>query len=321
MNTHFISCDWGTSNLRMRLVERSTLNVLAEYSSAQGIARTYEDWKKSSEDRTAYYSKTLSKGIPQLVKNKGIGDEAMPIVCSGMASSTLGLLELPYSTLPFPLDGTKAVVEQIVSPALPKYPFFLISGVKKDHDLMRGEETELVGIADVVDAIPEYYLAIIPGTHSKHIVVRDGHITDFHTYMTGEVFSLLHTHSTLRHSLESAAQTNTKSFILGVEDSGKAVLTSAFFKVRSRHLLGEISKTDNYAYLSGLLIGSELGAIDSATEMPILVYGPPAISTLYTEGLKGLGLSDRLLKLPLNIYEKALISGQMNIYSKFKKDI
>ena len=38
----FISCDWGTSNFRLRLVETKTLNVLVEHKTDQGVKNVYQ---------------------------------------------------------------------------------------------------------------------------------------------------------------------------------------------------------------------------------------------------------------------------------------
>ena len=42
--TIFLSCDWGTSPFRLRLVERASLKILAEESSKEGNADTAERW-------------------------------------------------------------------------------------------------------------------------------------------------------------------------------------------------------------------------------------------------------------------------------------
>ncbi len=40
----FISCDWGTSSFRMRVVNSSDLSILAARETGQGIAATHTLW-------------------------------------------------------------------------------------------------------------------------------------------------------------------------------------------------------------------------------------------------------------------------------------
>ncbi len=61
-------------------------------------------------------------------------------------------------------------------------------------DVMRGEETQIVG---AVDEREERVLAALPGTHSKWACVESGRIVDFMTFMTGEIWSVLLKHSIL----------------------------------------------------------------------------------------------------------------------------
>ncbi|MEM7380806.1 MAG: 2-keto-3-deoxy-galactonokinase, partial [Bacteroidota bacterium] len=41
---YFISCDWGTTNFRLRLVETSSLQVLTEVRTDKGIKERYKDF-------------------------------------------------------------------------------------------------------------------------------------------------------------------------------------------------------------------------------------------------------------------------------------
>ena len=66
-------------------------------------------------------------------------------------------------------------------------------------DVMRGEETQLAGIFPLYSA--GRHLICMPGTHSKWVEAKDGVVTGFATYLTGELFAVLSKHSILRHSL------------------------------------------------------------------------------------------------------------------------
>src|SRR5678815_25631 len=109
--------------------------------------------------------------------------QTIPIVISGMASSSIGIRELDYSSIPFPVSGTSANTEWIQTSTL-KNPVLLVSGVRTDDDVMRGEETQLTGLLHLIQIEKaSKHLFILPGTHSKHIVVDQGNVIDLKTYM------------------------------------------------------------------------------------------------------------------------------------------
>src|SRR6185436_6198995 len=67
-------------------------------------------------------------------------------------------------------------------------------------DVMRGEETQLVGALEIEPALAAgRHLVCMPGTHTKWVSMRDGIVQEFLTVPTGEVFALLCNHSVLVH--------------------------------------------------------------------------------------------------------------------------
>ena len=51
MINYFYSCDWGTTNLRLRLVDATTSAVLSDIETNQGITKVFSQWKLSDKDR------------------------------------------------------------------------------------------------------------------------------------------------------------------------------------------------------------------------------------------------------------------------------
>ncbi len=68
-----------------------------------------------------------------------------------MASSSIGMKELPYARLPFALDGGHVQLMYFREERVFPHEIMLISGVKSDHDVMRGEETQLIGLGTAMD--------------------------------------------------------------------------------------------------------------------------------------------------------------------------
>ena len=173
----FISCDWGTSSLRLWLIENETQNVLAEYISQHGIAATYLMWQKSSSDRFLFYESVLSGGIRELSSKSAIPLSGIPIIISGMASSAIGMKELEYAPLPVKTNGDGLLIDIVESSKRFKHQMIVVSGIQSERDVMRGEETIIVGCE--IKNIEDEQLFILPGTHSKHIVIKHGEIKEF----------------------------------------------------------------------------------------------------------------------------------------------
>ena len=70
---------------------------------------------------------------------------------------------------------------------------------------------EIIGLMSEpsLAAAREQCVLILPGTHSKHIYVRQESVIDFRTVMTGELFDVLGRNSLLRASVDLAAAEST----------------------------------------------------------------------------------------------------------------
>ena len=318
----FISCDWGTSRLRLRYVEVPSMTVRGEAISDQGISKTFEMWEKDGEPggRIDFFAGILRKelqGLKDFAPN--LSSAELPIICSGMASSSLGIETVPYARLPYALDGSRATVSKVTSGILPN-PLFLIGGIQGRDDVMRGEETELLGIASLINSLPDNFLAILPGTHSKHIQVTKGRITGFDTFMTGELFMMLREHGTLSHSLKIRDRPHWESFEKGAMLALDKPLLNALFRVRVNDLLGTLTKEQNYDFLSGLLIGTEVSHLKERAGIHLVLMGGTAHLDYYKRAVAFLGLNEQLNCIGGPLSDLAAIHGQWLIYQKFVQE-
>ncbi|HYH56325.1 MAG TPA: 2-dehydro-3-deoxygalactonokinase [Anseongella sp.] len=204
-----LSCDWGTSSFRLRLVRLQDQAVTGEVSSAEGIAVVFGRWSlQKAAGRQDFYKEELRKHIRNLSARVRTSLENIPLVISGMASSSIGMTELPYAGVPFPLDGGKAVVQKLPPAGDFPHELFLVSGLRTQGDVMRGEETQVIGLMShfgekgATSRFTEGAVFIFPGTHSKHIYLDRDEVRDFETYMTGELFQLLANHSILKEAVD-----------------------------------------------------------------------------------------------------------------------
>src|SRR5262249_11195110 len=133
----------------------------------------------------------------------------------------------------------------------------------------------------------------LPGTHSKHAVVRNNRIERFLTHMTGEVFALLRDHSILGR-LGAEHRANLDAFDDGLRRAQQTSgLLHHVFGVRTRVLMNELEAASLTDYLSGILIGHEL--IGALLEPPVIIVGDPTLCALYERALAHFGVESEVI--------------------------
>ncbi len=316
----FLSCDWGTSSFRLRLVEAETLDILAEQTSDQGIAPTFSLWQQSGQQgpaaRAAFYLTYVQENIFLLENNLSLSLQEIPVIFSGMASSSIGLKELPYGPVPFFTDGRDMPVVFLEPTAEFPHPACLISGIKTEDDVMRGEETQLIGMLSELGEMKGEQLFIFPGTHSKHIWVRNQQAVCFKTYMTGEFFDLLSKKSILSTDLEeNKAMVSWESFRRGVQMALDTNLLNSSFLVRTQNLFGKLTKSENHEFLSGLLIGTELKELRQQDSSSIYLCCNSRLKPRYEAALLQFGIREVHVFSGEEV-DQAVIKGQFQIYNQ-----
>lgn len=311
---YFISCDWGTSSFRLRLVETESRKIIAVLQSHQGIAATYALWQAgATTDRLLFYSDFLQHQINALRAQVKEFPNDIKAVVSGMASSTIGMLELPYKSIPFNVKKAELDATWIGASAALPYDTLIISGVRSANDVMRGEETILAGC--VVETIEEEQLLIFPGTHSKHVVVKNGVAESIDTFMTGELFNLLSTKSILSGSVEPGHATgNSEHFITGVNHAVAGNFLNNIFHVRTNQLFGRLVKEENYPYLSGLVIGEELKSITGNNYQSVHIVAGGNLQQQYLQAMRTLYPQQLCRQQDA---DEALVNGQAIILQQY----
>jgi len=321
---HLLCCDWGTSSFRLWLVKAENAAIAALEKSDQGIAATFssldEKQKADPEERRHFYLRVIQQHIQALEQEENISLDGVPLLLSGMASSSIGMAELPYKSLPFSTDGTDIGAAYFEATTSFAHPVLLISGVRSDTDVMRGEETQLIGSSPGNTAEAEG-LYIFPGTHSKHIWVKNGLAYRFETYMTGEFFELLSKESILRVGVERNEELRSpkslQSFKEGVQAARGTNLLHMAFSVRTNGLFGKRSKKENFHYLSGLLIGAELQSLHPADFPKVYIGADDKLRFRYETALEVLGMQCKIQSFTGQWAEEAVVRGQLKIYRQF----
>ena len=315
----FLSCDWGISSFRLRYVKIPAVEVDYVNSSDKGIAATFNRWKQhgmNEDERFSFFRTIIADHISQLEDKLEASLKGIPLVISGMASSSIGMIELSYKQLPFKADGSDLQILKIKSNKDFEHDIFIISGARTDDDVMRGEETQLVGCNLTGNKKALY---VFPGTHSKHILVKKGKAVSFKTFMTGEFFELLSKKSVLNSSVGRGgkfSKENKKAFKAGVAEAQRSVILHSSFLVRTNQLLKKMEAEKNYYYLSGLLIGTELRECVKNRDLPITLVSTGELGLLYRSAFKALGLKRNTRSMDSTL---ALIRGQLTILKNFNQ--
>jgi len=276
VNEHpFIAGDWGTTRLRLSLCKGERI---LDTRSGPGISAL-----------TAPPAETVTALTAEWVATHG----ALPVVLCGMAGSRNGWKETPY--VPCPADSA-SLRRALVRFEAEDLRVSIVPGVSCRNrlgapDVMRGEETQIVGaLALRPDLGIGDKLLCLPGTHTKWVWVEDGAMRHFLTAMTGELFALLRDHSMLARAGTGGSGAG-DGFERGLAIDaalGPASLTHALFAARSRQLIDGASKDWALAFISGLLVGSDVrGAIELfGSPREVILIGDPALTDLYVRALR-----------------------------------
>ena len=269
--------DWGTSNLRVWLVDAEA-NVLGERQSPQGMGTLTPD----------RFAGVLESHLAAL----GAGP-ALPAVVAGMAGARAGWIEAPYADTP---AGLMDLPRQAVSAPGTDRDVRILPGVCQRsagaEDVMRGEETQLLGA--VASGLSDA-LFCLPGTHSKWVSLEEGQISRFTTVMTGELFQLISRQSILRLSIgEAQAGADLPAFRQAVEEAlaPDFSLTARLFSIRAQSLLSGADEASAVSRLSGLLLGAEIAAMRGrlAKGQSVRLIGSGALTELYAAALSLAGV-------------------------------
>jgi 2-dehydro-3-deoxygalactonokinase len=279
--TVLIAIDWGTTSVRAYRVD-ATGEVIASRSADLGIQR-------------------VTGGAFGDALDALLGDwrtDPAPRIACGMIGSRQGWVEAPYVDCPADLAAFGNRLARTPGGELAIVPGARCRDAAGVPDVMRGEETQLVG---VIAPDESRVLAVLPGTHSKWALVEHGVLVAFATFMTGELFAILLDHSILGRLAENRVPNSTPAddaaFTSGLERGlGSGGLAHTIFGARTLALVGELQPTRIRDWLSGALIGHEIAgarkwAADRGADMSrVRVVGTEAMVERYIAALAHAGV-------------------------------
>ena len=266
-----IGVDWGTSSFRAYRMDQSGV-ILDRVTAARGMMTVTDG--------------NFAAALRELV-GEWLADGERRVLMCGMVGSRQGWQEAAY--LPCPASA-REIASAVVEVPFDGAQVLLVPGLSNRDaagvpDVLRGEETQLVGILPNMGTSG---LACLPGSHSKWARIDGGRISGFTTFLSGEAFAAIRGGTILGRMMQDAPH-NAKAFAQGVERSGQGGhLLHHLFGVRALGLFGELPDTASASYLSGLLIGTEIRAALDRDNVVHLI-GSAALSALYAVAIAACG--------------------------------
>lgn len=282
-----LALDWGTSSLRAMLMRGGA--VIERRRSDDGVLRL-----PSSPD-------AFERALDSLVGDWLQRWPGLPALACGTIGSAQGWREAPY--VDCPADPRDVATGCVAVPDARGTRLHIVPGLRwipadGFPDVLRGEETQVAGVLRLHPAWAHHATMLLPGTHSKWVQVEAGRVTRFRSYMTGELFDVLRTHSLLGRQMPPASDPgDPAAFTMGVDTarhSAPGAWLSELFATRALGLTGCLRGADLAEFLSGLLIGHELRAGLAAVAdpaLPFVLVGEPDLCRRYASALARFGRS------------------------------
>lgn len=302
---YYITVDGGTTNTRVSLVKDGKIT---------------DTLKIKSEEDLSLYKAQLKKKIEELLRRSSITEsDIIRILATGtMATAEIGLCPLEHLTLPVNIGRLKRESYETEIPEISKVPFVFVRGVKTvcdsvySADMMRGEESELVGI---MNGCREDSVYALMGSHTKIIKTdREGNILDIRTMLTGELAEAVSKNTILKHTVSLSFSSLDGEYLKrGCEYCLKRSINEALFKVRIlKNIFGE-SDFKVYSFFLGAILFAEVKYLMESKPERIVIGGnerlKEALAILASEFTK-----TKVSVLPLQTVDACVSEGLVKIF-------
>lgn len=263
--------DSGTTNSKVWIAKNSTIMGKSYiHVGAQDVAMA-GNVNKLKEGLKRAVSEALRKTNTKLKEIK------MAVAC-GMITSDLGLINMPHLTTPVNMKQLVKNAKLAKIPDFLPFPILFIRGIKNNvknltvdnlekSDFMRGEETQVFGLMDLLDLSgPVTFVTL--SSHTKAISInRQKEITGSITTLSGQTYSAIKDHTVLATSLPRESnlpigeKINKKAIITGYKCAIRVGFLRSLLMVRLADVLMDTSAQERRYFLEGMIAGSDIYAI------------------------------------------------------------
>ena len=324
MNDYVLFINGGTTNTRFILLKGG--NVIAQAKRFVGAATAKEN-KRNPE---------LEEAVRKTISEMEAAHECRitNVVASGMLTSNVGLMEIHHLEAPVTFEKLIAAVKPYVLESISQdITFYMIPGIKfrtesenlQDKDLMRGEETEILGALSK-DEEEDTTVFVHLGSHGKAILFEGGAIVKSVTTFGGEMLWTACHNTILQSSVSDLndMEVDEANVLEGFAVCMEKGLTRALFLGRIASIEESRSPAQVTSFIIGAMTCSDMQAflpIMEKADKKIIVYGRDS----YIQAMKicvdkyYLKLKDKVRLIDFYQSESLAIEGMHRIYNELNK--
>lgn len=323
--------DAGTTNARVTLIDEAGKVLGCERRDA-GVRNTAID------GHNGRLKDALRESVGVLLAKNGLSHGDIGVcVAYGMITSNVGLLEIPHCAAPADARTLRDALVRRVFPEIAPFAIDFIPGVRNfsgpvtpenaaKMDMMRGEETEAVGLFHLLNPGCRCTL-VLPGSHNKFIAMgRSGEILGCMTAISGELLDALTHHTILADAVDrrfvSSESYDRELMLSGLRAGLECGVGRAAFTGRILRTLAGWAPPDAANYLLGVTLSADILALRAfhlrSAEDALFVAGKPplqqALCDALTEcGFRGIFGVPAALSSSMGVTGARIIHGEMGI--------
>jgi 2-dehydro-3-deoxygalactonokinase len=297
-NPSLIALDWGTSAQRGWLLDGTGRIISARRPQHGLLSTTAGIDPRDPRARAQAYESAFHKVCGDWIA----AYPDLPVIACGMVGSAQGWADAGYLTVPTavrfgpggltPVAHRHGVVQLVPGLRVP-------STNGKPGDVIRGEETQIVGALDVLGATDGPITLILPGTHSKWVRLHDDTIDSFVTALSGELFWLLTQDGILSRTAADPVRDDVAfehGLTAGRPECSRG-LSTELFGARALVLDGVLDPASLPDYVSGVVIADEVGHLmsDSDRHSRLVLCGTADLCRRYATALARYGVEPTVL--------------------------
>ena len=319
----YFAVDSGTTNSRVWLMRDR--EVLARKRVPVGVRNTAIDGNNRA------LVEGIRQTVLQLTRENDSHDGAKIVIAAGMITSNLGLHEVKHVQAPAGLLELASNIQETHFEDLKGISFYFIPGVRSGPgnadfenldsiDIMRGEETEVMGALEEIKPIEEGPLLYLHlGSHTKMIQLdASRRISAGASTLAGELTQSIVEQTILRSSLPETpfATFNPTFFSQGWEHCQRVGFTRSLYEVRILQLNSGFAKENLTSFMLGAILLEEFRCLTALTRdaprQQVLLSGLPHLQPAWTFALENHGF--RVRNLNAEETERCFLTGMFRIF-------
>lgn len=333
LNVKVILIDSGTTNSRIRLIDKESTTILDSEKVRVGV----KDTAITGDNRNLISQ--LKMGIERILTHNQLTPADIEyIAASGMITSNLGVYEVAHIGTPASADDFATHAKVVELEDFFHIKCIFIPGMKNtinvdlddsllainDFDVMRGEEVESFGLLKQF-TVAGKGMMVLPGSHTKFVAVDDDQSLTFClSTLGGETLQALQKQTILSDSLEEklVETIDHDMLVKGYEAARQHGLTRSFYHIRLLHLFTELTANQRANYLVGAVIYNDLQALfqlmKEKEEMKwLIIGGSNPLRSAFTQLLKYANKGWTIIEATDQQVDDSLVLGAIEVVSRY----